>query len=165
MWINTHSPSLLTWWPVWQEEIFSQNYVDLTAVYQQILLDDNSSKLVVINIHQGLCRYTRLLFGVALATIVFQQTMDSILQGMSYVICYIDYILITGTNVAEHDNNLEEILKRLKEYGVHLKQEKYSLFTDSIKYLGHHISANGVHTTRKKHRPYLKLLNQGIFKN
>ena len=139
--------------------------LDLTAAYQQMLLDDNSSKLSIINIHQGLYRYTRLLFRVASATIVFQRAMDSILQGMSYVICYIDDILITGIIVDEHDSNLEEILKRLKEYGVHLEQEKYSFFMDSFKYLGHHIIADGMHTAKEKHRPYIKLLNQGIFKN
>ena len=87
--------------------------LDLTAAYQQMLLDKESSKLVVINTHQGLYRYTRLPFGVALAPAVFQRAMDSILQGMSHVICYIDDILIAGATISEHDNNLEEVLKRL----------------------------------------------------
>ena len=124
--------------------------LDLTAAYQQMLLDDESSKLVVINTHQGLYRYTRLPFGVASAPAVFQRAMDSILQGMSHVICYIDDILVTGTTVAEHDSNLEEVLKRLQEHGIRLKQEKCSFFKDSVEYLGHRISANGVHTTKEK---------------
>ena len=82
-----------------EEKIFTK--LDLTAAYQQMLLDDDSSKLVVINTHQGLYRYTRLPFGVASALAVFQQAMDSILQGMSHVICYIDDNLITGTTAAE----------------------------------------------------------------
>ena len=69
---------------------------------------------------------------------------------MSHVICYIDDILITGTTAAEHDNNLEEVLKRLQKHGVHLKQEKCSFFKESVKYLGHRISADGVHTTKEK---------------
>ena len=76
-----------------------------------MLLDEESSKLIVINTHQGLYRYTRLPFGVASAPAVFQRAMDSILQGMSHVICYIDDILITGATISEHDNNLEEVLK------------------------------------------------------
>ena len=65
--------------------------LDLTAAYQQMLLDEDSSKLVVINTQQGLYRYTRLPFGVASAPAVFQRAMDSILQGMSRVICYVSY--------------------------------------------------------------------------
>ena len=123
-------------------KIFTE--LDLTAAYQQMLLDDSSSKLVVINTHQGLYRYTRLPFGVASAPAVFQWATDSILQGMSHVICYIDDILITGTaaaehdnnlTAAEHDNNLEEVLKRLQEHGVRLKQEKCSFFKESVEYL------------------------------
>ena len=69
---------------------------------------------------------------------------------MSHVICYIDDILITGTTAAEHFNNLEEVFKRLQEHGVHLKQEKCSFFKESVKYFGHRISADGVHTTKEK---------------
>ena len=124
--------------------------LDLTAAYQQMLLDDDSGKLVAINTHQGLYRYTRLLFGAASAPAVFHWAMDSILQGMSHVICYIDDILITGTTAAKHDSNLEEVLKRLQEHGIRLNQEKCSLFKDLVKYLRHCISVDGVHTTKEK---------------
>ena len=57
-----------------------------------MMLDEESSKMVVVNTHQGFYRYTRLPFGVASALAVFQRAMESILQGMSHVICYIDDI-------------------------------------------------------------------------
>ena len=129
--------------------------LDLTAAYQQMLLDEDSSKLVVINTHQGLYRYTQLPFGVASAPAVFQRAMDSILQGISHVICYIDDILVIGVTEAEHDNNLDEVLRRLQEHGVHLKQEKCSFYQESVEYLGHHISVRGVHTTKDKTRAIL----------
>jgi len=95
--------------------------LDLTVAYQQMLLDEESSKLVVINTHQGLYCYTGLPFGVASAPAVFQRAMDSILQGMPHVICFLDDILIAGTTEAEHDKNLEEVLRRLQDNGVRLK--------------------------------------------
>ena len=118
-----------------------------------MLLDDESSKLVVLNIHQGLYCCTRLPLGVASAPIVFQRAIDSNLQGISHVICFIDDIFITGTTVVQRDSNLE-VLKRLQERSVHHKQENCSFFKDSVVYVGHHISANGVHTTRKRCRQY-----------
>ena len=80
--------------------------------------------MVVVNTHQGLYRYNRLPFGVASAPAVFQRAMDSILQGMSHVICYIDDILVTGATADEHDGNLDGVLRWLQEHGVRLKQEK-----------------------------------------
>ena len=124
--------------------------LDLTAAYQQMLLDEPSSRLVTINTTKGLFRYTRLPFGVASAPAVFQKTMETILQGMPHVICYLDDILVTGCTEAEHASNLEEVLSRLQAHGVRLKREKCRFFQKSVEYLGHHISADGVHTTKGK---------------
>ena len=76
--------------------------LDLTNAYQQMKLDLPSRELVTINTHRGLYRYTRLPFGVASAPALFQKTMDTVLQGLPHVACYIDDILITGENDQEH---------------------------------------------------------------
>lgn len=76
--------------------------LDLTAAYQQLLLDEESSKLVTISTHKGLYEYTRLPFGAASAPAVFQQAMDTILQGVPRVFCYLDDILITGCTEIDH---------------------------------------------------------------
>ena len=87
--------------------------LDLSQAYQQLLLDDDSRQYVTVNTHRGLYRYTRLPYGVASAPGIFQRVMDTILQGLSGVICYIDDILITGSNDTEHLQNLERVLQRL----------------------------------------------------
>ena len=124
--------------------------LDLTAAYQQMLLDEYSSKLVTINTTKGLFRYTRLPFGVASAPAVFQKTMDAILQGMPHVICYLDDILVTGSTEKEHNDNLDEVLCRLQEHGIGLMHDKCQFFQRSVEYLGHCINAKGVHTTKSK---------------
>ena len=70
--------------------------LDLAHAYQQVPLDEESKACVTINTHLGLYRYTRLPFSVASAPAIFQRTMDTLLQGIPGVICYIDDILITG---------------------------------------------------------------------
>lgn len=86
--------------------------LDLSQAYQQLKHHKDSKHYVTINTHQGLYCYMRLRFGVASAPAIFQCTiaMDSILQGIPKVFCYIDDILFTGTDDQDHLRNLSEIL-------------------------------------------------------
>ena len=93
--------------------------IDLTSAYQQMSIDQHSKELVVINTHKGLYRYTRLPFGVASASAIFHKAMDTVLQGLPNVICYLDDILITGRNEEEHLGNVECVLERLHKYNIY----------------------------------------------
>ena len=76
--------------------------------------------------------------------------MDTVLQGIPFVICYLDDILVTGRSEEEHRKNLEEVLSRLQRHGIRLKKEKCRFFSKSVEYLGHVINAEGVHTSPTK---------------
>ncbi len=115
----------------------------LTQAYQQMPLQLELQKLVVINTHQGLYRYTRLPFGIAPASAIFQRTTDTILQGLPHVLCFID-ILITGPTEEEHLQNLENVLKRLQHHGVTVKQRKCAFMQEAVDYLGHRVDAEGL---------------------
>ena len=60
--------------------------LDLSQAYQQLMLDEESKKYVVINTHRGLFRYNRLPFGISSAPGIFQRTMESFLQGIPKVV-------------------------------------------------------------------------------
>lgn len=92
-----------------------------------MLLDECSTELVTINTHKGLYQHTRLPFGIASTPAVFQRAMDMILQGVPNVIYYLDDILVIGDSDTTHLQNLEEVLCRLKEHGVHLRRDKCHL--------------------------------------
>ena len=64
--------------------------------------------------------------------------------------CYINDILITRSNEKEHRHNLEEVLKRLSQYGITVKEDKCAFFKDKVEYLGHQISSEELHTASKK---------------
>ena len=76
--------------------------IDLSHAYLQMMLDDESKKFMVINTHKGLYQYTRMPFGISSAPAIFQHFMDTILQGLPTVLCYLDDILITGATDQEH---------------------------------------------------------------
>ncbi|KAL5517106.1 hypothetical protein EMCRGX_G002578 [Ephydatia muelleri] len=111
--------------------------LNLRQAYQQLALEEGSQEFVTVNTHQGLYQFTRLPFGVASAPAIFQKIMDEILQGIPRVVCYLDDILISGSSDKEHLTNLEEVLKRLREAGIHLCKEKCVFWAESVEYLGH----------------------------
>ena len=69
--------------------------LDLAHAYQQIPLDEDSKKLVCINMHMGLYAYHHLPLEVPSAPSIFQRTMESILHEINQVSLYLDDILIT----------------------------------------------------------------------
>ena len=118
--------------------------LDLSQAYLQLQLDEASMPYVTVNTHQGLYQYTRLPFGVASAPAIFQRLMDTILQGIPRVICYIDDILVTGTSDKDHLSNLGEVLKRLEDCGFRLKKTKCNFMAKSVEYLGHQVDRHGI---------------------
>jgi len=113
-------------------------------------LEEDVKELVTINTLKGLYQFTRLPFGIASAPALFQRAMDTILQGIPHVLCYIDDILITGHTEEEHLHNLEEVLKRLQHHGLQLKAAKCAFLQESIEYLGHTVDKKGLHTLLQK---------------
>ena len=100
--------------------------LDLSSVYQQMALTDESRKFLTINMHHGLYQYIRLTFGVASAPAIIEQAMDEILQGFPNVIYYLDDILVTSASNQEHQKNLKAVLARLKKNGIRLKRSRCS---------------------------------------
>lgn len=121
--------------------------LDLKHAYQQIMLDHDSRKYVTINTRKGLYCYSRSPFS---APAIFQRAMDSILQGIPRVLCYLDNILIMGPSREDHLRNLEKVLSRLQEYGVKINASKCVFMQSSVEYLGNTIDAEGLHTSPKE---------------
>ena len=79
--------------------------------------------------------------GISSAPALFQKVMDTILQGATGTMCYIDDILVTGASEEEHLENLEEVFKRLQAHGIRMKRNKCSFMQESVQYLGHRLDA------------------------
>ena len=85
-------------------------------------------------INKGLYQYTCM---PSSAPAIFQCVMDTILQGLSNVLCYLDDILITGATEQENICNLEEVLKQLQDHGIKVQNSKCTFLANSVEYLGH----------------------------
>ena len=71
--------------------------------------------------------------------------METLLQGIPHVTVYIDDILITGENDADHLQTLETVLERLAKAGLRAKKSKCKFMVPSVDYLGYVIDAQGLH--------------------
>ena len=78
--------------------------------------------------------------------------MEGLLKDLSGVVVYLDDILITGKSQTEQMENLGNVLKRLRETGLRLQQDKCQFIQDSVVYLGHRIDKYGLHSTEEKVR-------------
>ena len=125
---------------------FSQ--LDLSDL--QVEVEEESRKLLTVNTHRGLFQYNRLPPGVKSAPGAFQRIIDSMVAGIPGVKPYLDDILVSGKTQAEHDQRLIEVLKRVREYGFHLRIEKCRFSLPQIKFLGHVIDKDGLHPDSEK---------------
>nr|XP_054933012.1 uncharacterized protein K02A2.6-like [Dermacentor andersoni] len=122
-------------------EVFST--LDLRNAYNQLPLDDEARKTAVLNTRQGLYCYNRVAFGIASAPALFQQRMESILQGLPNVQVYLDDII-----VAEKENDtsvLRQVFQRLREHNLKLNKAKCRFREAQVSFLGHRIDAKGLH--------------------
>ena len=85
-----------------------------------------------------------------LVLLVFQKTMDIILQGIPKTCCYIHDILLTGQNDSQHLQHLRKVFQHLEEYGLCLKRAKCEFMKDSVECLGYHIDSQEIHTISSK---------------
>ena len=129
-------------------KIFSK--LDLSQAYLQLPIEDNSKPYLTINTHQGLYAYNQLPFGISSAPAIFQKLMDTVLQGIPGVCCYIDDILVSTSDEDSHHCILEQVFTRLTTHGFRLKLEKCEFLLKSIEYLGHVITKDGIELVPSK---------------
>ena len=124
--------------------------LDLSHAYNQIELDEESSRMLTINTSRGLFKVNRLPFGISSASAIFQRTIESLVKDIPNTIVYLDDILVTGPDEVSHLKNLEQVLFRLQQAGLRLKKDKCSFMCKEVEYLGHRIDAEGIHPVATK---------------
>ena len=85
-------------------------------------------------------------YGLTNAPTVFMDLMNRIFQPYldRFVIVFIDDILIYSGSKEDHEEHLRVILQILRENQLYAKFSKCQFWLDSVTFLGHVISAEGV---------------------
>lgn len=124
--------------------------IDLAGAFNQIFLDEESAKLLVLNTCKGLLGTKRLCYGIKTAPAQFQAIMDKILAGIDHVFIYFDDILVSTSSRQEHIEALTQIFDRFQKYNVKINESKCQFFKDRVEYLGHTLSSDGIRPLSNK---------------
>ena len=133
------------------EEIISEmsgaryfSKLDAASGYWQIKVDDESADLLTFGTPFGRYRFKRLPFGIHSASVVFQVEIASIIADIPGCANSQDDIIVWGTTKQEHDHRLRDVLTRIRSSGLKLNQSKCVFAAESLTFLGHTLSADGV---------------------
>jgi len=109
------------------EKVFSK--LDLNMAFHQIELARESRDITTFAGPDGLYRYKRLLFGVNMATEKFQHIIWQILKDCPGTHNIDDDIRVVGTSEEEHEERLNEVMRKLEESGLTLDYDKCQIIS------------------------------------
>jgi hypothetical protein len=94
----------------------------------------------------GVYEFLVMSFGLTNAPAYFMYLMNSVFMNEldKFVVVFIDDILIYSKNEAEHAKHLRIVLQHLRDHKFYAKFSKCEFWLDSVKFLGHTISKDGI---------------------
>lgn len=124
--------------------------LDLERAYTQVVVDEDTSKLLTLNTCKGLYTVHRLAFGVKACPGIFQRLMTSLLAEVPGVAVLIDDIIVSGRTMEEMQERLDTVLSRIKRAGLRLNKNKCRFAKRQVEFLGFVIDAEGIHPAPSK---------------
>ncbi|GJP35398.1 hypothetical protein CLOM_g19908 [Closterium sp. NIES-68] len=130
--------------------VFSK--LDLRSGYWQIRTADNSISKTAFRTRYGLYEYLVMPFGLTNAPATFQAEMNHILRPLldECVVVYLDDILIYSRDMKQHVEHLRRVFEILRRERFYVKLSKSKFALEEVQFLGHMVSAQGVHVDPKK---------------
>ena len=120
--------------------------LDLNQGYMQIRMAPESIPKTAFITQDGLYEFTRMPFGLTNAPATFQRCMDVILSGLKWNQClvYLDDIIVFGRTLSEHNENLVNVLVRIRDANLTIKPSKCAFGVEELRFLGHIVSSSGI---------------------
>ncbi len=84
--------------------------------------------------------------------LTFQRLMNSLLSDLisKGVFCLLDYVTIASENLQEHFHTLSLVLSLFQAAGLKIKLSKCSFLKQQVKFFGHKVDKDGIHTLSDK---------------
>ena len=104
--------------------------MDANSGFWQIPLAEESKHLTTFITPVGRFCFNRLSFGICSAPEQFQRWMSRILEGLPGVMYSMDDVIFFGETQGQHDERLNELMRRLAQAGVTLNEKcEFSKYT------------------------------------
>jgi len=126
--------------------------LDLRSGYWQIGMAPGDRDKTAFTTKQGLYRFKRMPFGLMNAPSTFLRMMNGVLRGPTWLTCLVyldDIVVFTRGGVERHVVEVAMVLERLRTAGLTLKLKKCVFATQTMEYLGHELSAEGVRPVQR----------------
>ena len=109
-------------------------------------MHENSIQKTAFNTDKGHFEFKRMPFGLKNAPATFQRLINFVLRDYINKIClvYLDDIIILGTSLQEHIENIRKVFSKLKEHNLKIQIDKSEFLKKEVAYLGHIVSSEGV---------------------
>ena len=102
--------------------------------------------------HLGQWEFVVMPFGLCNAPSTFQRLMNKVFakEIISFILVYLDDILVYSRSVEEYWHHLQCALERLRQVKLYGRLHKCEFLKDKVDYLGFEVSANGVTASHEK---------------
>jgi hypothetical protein len=119
---------------------------DLTSGFWQQSLQEKSRQDTAFSVPGKGARYQWRVTPMGLQGLPasFARLMDFVMTGVKGIITYIDDILVHSHDHEQHLKTMEEVLWRLRKYGLKLNVDKTIIEAKTMQYLGYTLSCQGV---------------------
>jgi hypothetical protein len=120
--------------------------IELRYVYHQVRLKYEDIHKTTFKTRYGHYEFVVVPFGLTNAPATFMCLMNNVLSKFmeTFVLVFIDDILVYSKSIEEHKEDLRFILQVLREHQLYAKFRKCDFFEKQVHYLGHVISKEGV---------------------
>lgn len=120
---------------------------DFASGYWQIPMEQSSKEVTAFRTHEGHWQFNCMPFGLCNSGASFQKLVDSVFSGLKGVdlMVYIDDTCIASKSWPEHINAIDKVLKCVKDARLVIQPAKCTIGANTITFLGHVISSNGIH--------------------
>ena len=126
--------------------------IDLRSGYHQVKVRECDIPKTAFRTRYGHYEFVVMSFGLTNAPALFMDLMNRVFKPYldSFVVVFIDDILIYSRGEEEHKGHLRVVLQRLREEKLYAKYEKCEFWLKEVAFLGHVVSGDGIKVDPKK---------------